>query len=397
MKSQIPKSFGSALSGGPFNRIAFSLVGLFLLPSYARAQSSIDTVFLTELSKLAIGSEKPVPDSRLKVFKGVALTPVGAPWTLSTDPDEVNPQLTLPGSSRLAMQFNFSLDVRAGIANSQRSENLEQLWETLLSYSVPLDPANSSSADSILYKKRDMVDIARGTPPLLEPTEEYQRYLEYRSAWAILAATDDDDGAWRLHPRFQGFVGLKEARDQISADWSRFGYRAEMESAITKLETSRQAKGWKEWLLAKSAFEDNTLALVPEVKVGTTRFFPGQSTWATMPSWNRVEFNSGTSTPISCEIARVEIQRPWMRLSLLSDKNFKLGPASDLGVLSDGATPTATEFARGRFANLPTELILVRHIKAPPDSKHRLAMFTDREVINLIGYVVTILPRIAAE
>jgi hypothetical protein len=75
-------------------------------------------------------------------------------------------------------------------------------------------------------------------------------------------------------------------------------------------------------------------------------------------------------------------------------------------VLSDGQSPNVMSYPRGTLAVIPDELLLVRRIRfhttgpgleqpTQADQNHPLGLYSYPDDINLLGYIVRALPRIA--
>ena len=361
------------------------------------AQGDIEATFREELSKITIRSSVPVQLADSKMYRGVALAPPVSAWSLVETDDRF---IDRPyGSSSLASQFNYAIEVRGGVAYLQRTQPLERLWKRVLVCSLPEEPFSESRvlSDSALFQPIDRIDEARGISARVR-SNEYLRYLEYRSAWRILASATDDDGNWRLHPRFSGFASLKEAKEEFGAEWKLLGHKRLIEEALDEIASIGMDDLTMARLWAKTAFDDATLEIIDGVPVGRTFFFPNAVSWGDMRAWSKTVFTSDVEESIKCEIAVVEIRRPWLYLSLLNHPQFKITRDTGLGVISDGATPTPTDFAKGKMASIPESIILARRIEVgSSNSAHPLARFVSRESINLVGFVVVSLPEMSGK
>jgi hypothetical protein len=372
------------------------LCGIFVFfTSSAYSQEAELIRFQEQLSSTLLGSSSPIQDGGSKSFLGVAIVPPGEAWSLTAGEDVLDRSPW--GTSRLALQFNYPIEVNGGLANVRRQQRLERCWQRILSASVPKAEISPEATQSAIFRPLDRVDVARGLDASRMPSEKYLRYQEYSAAWRVIRSADANDGAWRFHPRFSRFSSLDEARTQLDDEWTRFGHRIEVETAIEQFDVELTKGGWKSWLIAKSLFIANTLDAVPEVPTGRTTLFPPEIDWHDMRAWNKVVFSTQSGSKISCQIARVKVIRPWFDWPLILDGSFRIGKESDLDELSDGAVPTNATYAKGQMANFAEDIILVRRIQgASTDTSHPLGRFesADTDVPQLIGFIVRSLPKI---
>ena len=353
--------------------------------------------FQADLSTMMLGNSTPVPDGDSRMHLGMGVVPPGEAWSLTAGEDEFLDQ-TPWGTSALATQFNYPVEVRGGIASVRRHQRLEKTWQRLLAGSVPETGFPERVSNLALFRPPDRVDEARGAAIIRQPSQQYLRYQEFKAALRALESAVAGNDNWRFHPRFRTFTSLEEARTQTSEDWLRFGYKFEIEAALREFENALLPGGWRAWLSAKTVFETNTIESVPGIPSGRTWFFPSEKDWQNMRSWSNVAFTTADGTKIRCQVARVKVLRPWLDLGLLSDTDFRLGASSGLETLSDGAVPTNEGFAKGPMANVIEEIVLVRRVQdASIDSGHPLGRFEYPEAINLIAFIVRSLPAISAK
>jgi hypothetical protein len=350
--------------------------------------------FQSELSTAILGKQGPVPEGNRGMHLGIAIVPPGEAWSPTAVEDEA--ERTPWGTSPLALQYNYAATVTGGVGKLGRGQRLDRTWQLVVSGSVPKNSQPTDVLDPDLFRKPDRVDEARGLNEVRQPSERYLRYQEFQAAWRILETTKREDDAWRLHPRFSGYLTLDAAKSDLAADWVRFGHKAEIESAIARFEKKQLPGSWRTWLAANTAYRTNTVEVIPGVPSSRTWLFPAQDDWQNMRTWSNATFTSSDGSKIGCQIARIRINRPWMDLSLITDPEFRLSKLSGLGSLSDGVVPTNEKFSNGSMANVVEELILVRRVQGAK-AGHPLSRFEYPEAINLIGYVVRSLPKVVAE
>lgn len=350
--------------------------------------------FQIELSTALLGRPGPMPDGSRGMFVGIAIVPPGEAWSPVVGEDE-STERTPWGTSTLALQFNYPLEVRGGISNFRRQQRLEAIWQRLLAGSVPATALPSTVLNSVLFRRTDRIDEARGIEQMRQPSEFYLRYQEYHSAWRVLETAQAGD-AWRFHPRFTAFSSLDAAKAQIADEWVLFGYKAQVKAAMQEFDNAQLPGVWRSWLAANASFRANTVDTVPGVPAGRTWLFPPETEWHNMRSWSNVIFHNDDGSKIGCQVSRVKVHRPWLDLLLVQDPRFSLDKASGLGVLSDGATPTNDTFAKGDLANLVEDLVLVRRFQGAK-AGHPLARFEHAEAINLIAYFARSLPKIGVQ
>lgn len=350
--------------------------------------------FQSELSNAILGKSVPIPDGDRGMFLGIAIVPPGEAWSPNAIEDEA--ERTPWGTSPLSLQYNYPATVTGGIGKLGRGQRLDRIWQLVITGSVPKAARAHDVPEPDLFRSMDRVDEVRGLGQVRQPSERFLRYQEYQAAWRILETTKREDDAWRLYPRFSGYSSLDAARSDLAADWVRFGHKAEIEAAMARFDKKQLPGGWRAWLAANTAYRTNTVEVILGVPSSRTWLYPAEGDWQHMRSWSSAEFTTSSGTRITCQIARIRVNRPWMDLSLITDPEFHLGKLSGLGSLSDGAAPTNESFASGSMANIVEELILVRRIQGAKTG-HPLCRFEYPEAINLIGYTVRSLPKIVAE
>ncbi|TWB07186.1 hypothetical protein FBZ96_1011004 [Bradyrhizobium stylosanthis] len=302
-----------------------------------------------------------------------------------------------------ASTFDRTLQVRDGFAFFT-VRTLDAVWSDLLRRSIPssVAPAVTNTWSRWLFREPDNVELARRTIPYRAPSEYLIKYREYQLAFENLMAGRNGD-AWKTDPKLAGYRTFDQAQRALLQDWTTFGYRNEIDRAQRSFQAATQTKAWSRWSESRSMYDLNVVPINLTAVAPQTVLLPPPTSWGLVSSWVRLQSRvAGVSQPISFQLQRVKLERPWLNLGALIDGSLAVdatSPENQGYVLSTGAQPTFEKSPEGEAAVLVEELLLVRGIHPPdssasvPFSSHPLALFASPDAINLIGYVVRVLPK----
>lgn len=356
--------------------------------------------FLGELSFEVLKSKTPVKSSF--GWTGVVLSPPGT---------SLSPAMGTSASLRAKTEYSqllaesYLLDtaliVRHGYA-FPKTRSLSDTWYEVLKKTMPPISGGPESLRDIdedtarwLFRRPDRVDTAIGVVYGREPSYEFLKYREYELLHRLVAKASESNQQWRLHPRLYKYATLEEAKSGVLADWQTFGHRAHVETALRRFNESENAKRWLDWMAAYDAFNDNSS--VEEInRVAISQLAPPPSDWLRLASWERAEVSTQNGGVISFQYARIRIVRRWFLVNLLADGRLILNSKMHL---SDGELKSVVEYPAGDLAVIPEELLLVQRIQVDDkarETRHRLNQYVYPERIQLLGFVVRVLPPLSS-
>jgi hypothetical protein len=405
-----------------FQAVPIAVFSITIIYAQPLPEPSDRERLILELNKALLGTNdgRALYLGKSEGWRGVVIAPPGTPLSAFETPFDALGHDTVSVNKLLEAASNYDrvLLVNSGIANLG-AQSVAEVWEVILNNSRPSPIGGGiNSPIEVLFKQPDEVDRARGVLYLKEPSPQVIRYTEYEMLYRMLSLSDSrGDGTWRLHPRLSSYSTIEEAKNAVLNDWLQYGYKDEVESARADYEERNGSKEWRTWTRADSMYLNNRLAIDEFSSVPQTLLYPPPSEWFGMASW----FSGVSSTLIKgqeirirFQIARVRIERPWLDLeALLSGGLHVQGHLAR--AISDGKTPDKGAYPAGVLSVFPEELLLVRNIvftrgdglaearidnpnaneRFPLITDHPLGLFSYKEQINLLGYVVRALPIIA--
>lgn len=238
-----------------------------------------------------------------------------------------------------------------------------------------------------IYKKNKVVGFTR------EPSRYVLRYREYEALYGLLLQ-GQDSGLWNLDSRLRKYATFQEAHASVLKEWYKSGFKAEVESATWSFQASAQGGNWLTWAKANEAFEAHrapvdTFTVLPE-----TYLFPPPASWSSVSSWIRAVSKTDDGE-YRFQLARVKVERPWMDLDALVSGG--LGFPTGTAAISTGEAPTESKLPEGSMSAIIEELIIVRDVHLESGSatnENPLSLFAYPDSINLVGFVVRILPQL---
>jgi len=339
---------------------------------------------------------------QLKTELSMAL--LGETEALENDslPSDFRRNFTSYGSSNIAKQFDFAVSVNKGTI-VRKPISLERTWRRILIGSRPDTPQSQAleEAKGILYRELDRVDVARGlSPRTRDPSPEFLKYLEYESTAEILSRSEEND-SWRLLPRFASYANFDEARRAINLKWKLFGHKNEIKTALNTLIESDYQNGFGHWDEAKDLFDHFTWPLIETKPEGRTFFEPPESRWQYSSSWTTHELKIGDKATYKFEFLRVNIDRPWLDLTWLTNPKFLFKDNLDIGELSTGVADDAFAYPDGAIANIVSEIILIRAVEKigneERDHPFEALSSKPKQEIGLLALVITSIPKTATK
>ncbi|WP_028469919.1 hypothetical protein [Neptunomonas japonica] len=280
------------------------------------------------------------------------------------------------------------------------SRSMESLWEDILEKTRPAPPLPRDRRESWKVYKWLFQPIIRGGKVVgytREPSKYVKRYQISQELFHILI-NGKSSGLWNLHSNLKKYKDYDSAIYGVLSDWQKSGFKSEVDSALWSFEATAGGARWKEWSIARAHFDAHRVPIEQHINLPETYIIPPPSAWGTMGSWIKTRAQIGNEQQrISYQVATVKLHRPWMDIERLVSGRLKFKPKEKL-VLSDGTTPSSGVLPSGRFSSFATELILVRDISLPDGLTsvpgHPLGIYATPKEINLIGYIVRVLPKI---
>jgi hypothetical protein len=356
-------------------------------------------------------------------WRGFVLAGPGTPLTAFSTPYDALGHGSVNISKLLdsVSSYDKVLLVESGIAQ-QGVQSIAEVWELILNNSRPSSVASaarpvSEDVQRILFREPDDIDRARGIEYRSEPSPEVLRYRDYNALYRMLVVSESrGDAAWRLHPKLAGYGSLEDAKVGILNDWIEYGNKVEVEAALAKYEVEHNSSEWRIWSRANAMFSNNRLPLDDYATVPITLLSPEPSDWFGIANWfNCVSATviSGQAIRVRFQLARVRIERPWLDIELLINGGLHVQGALARAI-SEGKAPDVTSYPKGIRAVYPEEIVLVRNIiftqgngssevriDNPNNSQpfglvstHPLGLYSYRDQINLLGFIVRALPSI---
>ncbi len=234
-----------------------------------------------------------------------------------------------------------------------------------------------------------------------EPSEFVISYQRFESMYAQLIRGKDNE-MWRLDPRLKNFPTFEVAQASILREWMKSGYKAEIELAKWSFETANSGEKWRTWAAANHTYSAHSIPIDLYTKLPETYLIPPPASWSSVSSWIRaVSKIPAQGVEFRFQLARVQVARPWMDLGALLSGSLNSSDTVPGGgvAISDGTSPTLDALPSGILPAFIEELLIVRDITvagnaAAVNSTHPLRVFAYPDAVNIIGYVVRVLPGI---
>ncbi|WP_154674566.1 hypothetical protein [Mesorhizobium erdmanii] len=363
------------------------------------ARADADTLrrsFNKELSAVLLNSQSTFVDLGDGVgWRGVVLASPGSSIAPLTEAYN-----GLPGSLQQYLAnsaiFDRPVSVIEGFAElGQRP--LSAIWKDVLEETRPHNPLPRDRVLSSatmkwlfkpIYKRGKIVGYTR------EPSKYLARYKEFQSQYKTLVLGKASE-LWKLDPRLKKYRTFDQARETLLKDWAKSGFKAEVESATWTFEASSTGPEWQRWMSANEDYNSHLVPIDGHTLSPETYLFPPPAAWSTVSSWIRATSQSDGGQVYHYQLARIKIARPWLDIDDLISGDLKARTAN-VQQISDGKGPSDVSFPSGRIPAFIEELIIVRDIKpsgvTAAASQHPLASFAYPDGINLVGYVVRVLP-----
>ncbi len=332
-------------------------------------------------------------------WQGVVLSPPGTSLAPITEAYS-----GLPGELSQVLANNTVFDrplaMNGGVPTFSPTP-IASIWENILEETRPSEPLPKDRLLSVavmkwlfrpLYKNNRVVGYSR------EPSRYMVRYREFEDAYMMLQR-GRDSGLWKLDPRLRKYPTYEDAQTEILREWYKSGYKAEIDTATWSFQASAGGDVWKSWAVANEQFNAHMLPIDIYTRLPETYLMPPPASWSSVSSWIRaVSKTPDDAAEYRFQMARIRIVRPWMDLdALLSGKLvFHSGVKSSVPI-SAGTVPSADAIPEGRMSAFVEELLIVRDVRlvsGVPENGHPLSKFAYPDGINLVGYVVRVLPEI---
>jgi hypothetical protein len=284
------------------------------------------------------------------------------------------------------------------------TRTLSAVWSDILNNTMPASPLPKDRmlAQAVMkwlfkpiLKKNKVVGYTR------EPSRYAFRYKEFSDTYGQLLRGQVND-MWRLDPRLRKYSTFEEAKAAVTHEWYKSGYKGEIEAATWSFNAATTNPEWLSWSQSRESFARNARPVDAFRSEQETYLMPPPASWSSVSSWIRMFSKTATGGEYRYQIERVKIERPWFDVGSLTRNKLTLPPnsgtSSDL-VISNGTPPTFEQFPKGDMSAYVTELILVRDIRyngasQDADISHPLGRFSYPDTVNLLGYVVRILPEL---
>ncbi len=391
--------------------ITLSIVVLSVLVSFQRAHSQTSEVlaarkqFATELSGKLLGSRDLFgPADANRGWMGVVLAPPGTSIAaLSEAFNGYSGELIRSLTNSTA--FDQPIEVRQGFGFFT-PRPISTIWSDFLKRAMPINNVDQNKALELQASKWLFRPVrtknGKGFYYSSTPSCYMTSYQNYEHLYSILVSGRGGD-LWRLEPRLKRYLTYSDAEQGVMKDWVKRGYKSQIEVATAQLDAARTSPDWSNWAAAKAAFDNNQIPVDQDTRVSQTFLFPPPAAWSEVGSWLRLESAIPGLSPIRYQVARIKVVRPWMRIEAALDGSVRVNPqlAANSGYeLSNGTVPTFEQMPLGLMPVYIDELILVRNIHnlgSPSEiqlSSHPLASFAYPDAINLVGFVVRVLPAI---
>jgi hypothetical protein len=239
-----------------------------------------------------------------------------------------------------------------------------------------------------------------------EPSRYLLRYEEYRSKVQRLLELEAND-AWKYVSPFSKYSTFRQAAEAQLHDWETSGYKREVESAQLEFGHNAQPFFYRIWSEANEKFRFFSEPYGGGLRTYETLILPSPSSWPGLVDWKNIKYRpAGLGGEFRFQAAVVSVRRPWLDLDFLFEVNG-LGRGSENArvQLSDGSPPKFDASLSGRFTGLIGQIVLVRGVDWI--DQNSLAPIADRPIdtvlgkfaypqsINVLGYVVHILPKIS--
>lgn len=284
-----------------------------------------------------------------------------------------------------------------------KEESLSDVWRKIIDASRPgfsliRDRALDTQTMKWLFRPSQKRDSGR-TIYTREASTYYSRYLDFEARYLLLLSARQSD-VWRAIPEFTRYASFESAERSLLNEWFKSGYKSEIESAMWRFAATVPVSEWQNWAKANETFEANMIPYGPYLTLPVTRLIPPPASWSSVSIWYRASASGGRAGgEYKFQFARVNVVRPWLKLDSLLSGMIRPGigdrptlMVSD-GVFNNGQVPG------GVMGGFIEEIILVRNISySGSDSnnmfEHPLGRYAYPDAINILGFVVRVLPEI---
>ncbi|MDI5924552.1 hypothetical protein QBK93_07640 [Rhizobium leguminosarum] len=280
---------------------------------------------------------------------------------------------------------------------------IDAIWSDVITTSRPSAPLPRDRMLEVavmkwlfkpIYKKGKVVGYTR------EPSRFLVRYKEFSNLYDQLQRGKTND-MWRLDPRLKKYSSFEEARSALIREWYKSGYKGEIEAATWSFEGSASGVVWQNWAAVSTGYQNRRRPIDFYRWLPETYLMPPPASWSSVSSWLRSGVRTTQGGQYTFQLARVKIERPWFDVDALTSKRLIMPISNGVNdlTLSDGTLPSFDRFPGGALSAFVSEIIIIRDIRysGPPEATntlHPLASFAYPDAINLIGYVVRVLPKL---
>lgn len=280
---------------------------------------------------------------------------------------------------------------------------LASVWNSILEETRPADPLPRDRLLTWATMKwlfSPIIKSGKVTGYTREPSRYMKKYREFEEAYSMLQR-GRDSGLWKLDARLRHYSTYEEATAAIMREWYKSGFKAEVDAATWSFQTATGGDKWKRWASANEQFKEHMLPVSVYTKRPETYLLPPPASWSNVSSWIRaVSRTTDGAVEYRLQLARIKVARPWFDIDALISRELTFPNPTVSASVSDGTVPSAQALPKGRMAAFVDELIIARDVKlmkGEPDNNHPLSKFAYPDGINIVGYVVKVLPKIPSE
>ncbi|MES0179660.1 hypothetical protein NKJ86_13810 [Mesorhizobium sp. M0025] len=365
------------------------------------ADDPLRKIFAQDLARSLLGSPDVFRElSTGQGWRGIVLAAPGSSIAPLTEAFSGQPGDFAQSLANMTV-FDRPVQVYGGFA-AFAPRTLDVAWKSILEHSrppVPLPRDRMLKTAVMKWLFKPIFKKGKVTGYTREPSRYAARYRKFEDTYTQLLRGRTND-MWRLDPRLKNYSSFQQAQDSIVREWFKSGYKAEIESATWSFQSSATGGDWQKWATADQLFEAHRTPVGLYSKIPETYLLPPPASWSSVSSWLRA-VSDVPGGQYRYQLARIKVERPWFDLdSLLSGA---LTPSASLSTdgsfeISDGSTPSFEKMPEGVLPAFVEELIIVRGIAfsqtgASQPAGHPLSSFAYPDAINLVGYVVRVLPR----
>jgi hypothetical protein len=395
-------------------RLALVLASLFLFTPALAVDGSPATAdgvreaFAVELAHQLLGGDTQyVQLSNNQGWLGVVLAPPGTSLAALSEAYDGQTGEVIRSVTNIS-SFDQPIFLQGGYG-CLKPISIATVWDDFLKRATPHGPVNKRAKleSNTLYWLFASLTVSKPKPHVAydynRPSEFVVRYKGYEEIYDTLLAGKGSE-LWHLHPALKRYKTYNEARQQVMAQWVMHGYKVEVETATKQYQAYKNGSAWRAWSAARAAFDNSQVPLTPDTQSASTFLLPPPASWSEVGIWLRAETRASTTAgPISFQMARIKVARPWLQFEDLLSGTYTIDKQQVENasyVLSDGSSPSYDNIGNGSMNAIIEELILVRNIRPRGSSSelsigdHPLTAFSNPDAVNLIGYVVRVFPAI---